>query len=501
MMIATNNNTTAATLITTFLLLLTQPYRSTAAAATVDSTQHRLFSDQLTSQIYQNPNEFSSALGVSMAFSLIYPGSTNDAVDEIRNVFGYYLNDDGNTTKQLVWEEVSISLTTRADGSCDGSVVVDEKDDGTTTCYGSTRPLLSIANSVWIDDGDALDADYDAIVGKYAKQIDFQSTDSPKVVNQWVNNQTNGLIESIVQEDVPLPGVLIAINSLYLKASWAKQFLEGNTNLDSFYSSPSRNSEVAKAHFMHQVGEFRYSHDVLAGYQVVQLPFASSSMSMVIVHPTTTNDDTAPIPSTSLLPALNDLKETNVALALPKFKFESMYDDTLKGALQNIGIVSPFKGGTQSLCGIFAADTYPCNQLFISRVLQKTVVDVNEEGVEAAAVTAIFIEKTSFDLDKPDPVLMIMDHPFQFFIYDQDEDLVLFEGRLGETEVPEGEPAASLLDSVHVDEDFWQSSFGVNPVNPPTMATKDSSAPFGSTVGSALALLVGMSTLSLVLVM
>ena len=423
-----------------------------------------------------------------MAFSLIFPGSTNDAVDEIRTVFGYNEN-----KMQLVWEEVSRSLTTRLDGACVSAI----DEDG--RCYDSYKPLLSIANSIWIDAGDALNADYEAIVGKYSKQIDFQSTDSSKVVNQWVNNETNGLIDSIVQEDDPLPGVLIAINSLYLKASWAKQFMDGKTNLDSFYSS---NEVVTKAHFMHQVGDMRYSHDALAGYQIVQLPFAASSTSMIFVLPTTANDDKTLIPSSKLVPALRDLKETRVALALPKFKFESTYDDILKEALQNIGIVSPFNGATQSLCNIFAAGTFPCNQLFISRVLQKTVVDVNEEGVEAAAVTAIFIEKTSFKpMDEPDPVLMVMDHPFQFFIYDQDEELVLFEGRLGETEVPDGEPVSSLLEAAHVEEDFWRSTFGVDPVNPPATPTKDSSEPPSGSMGSALALLVGMSTLALSLVL
>eukprot|EP00984_Skeletonema_dohrnii_P003091 scaffold1036_cov135-Skeletonema_dohrnii-CCMP3373.AAC.1 len=484
-------NTAAITTLLN-LLLLTKP---AASSGGVDSIQHRSFSDQLTSQIYSNPNEFSSALGVSMAFSLVYPGSTNDAVDEISTVFGY-LNDDNNDNMQLVWEDVSTSLTTRADGAC-----VDGDEE---RCYGGIKPLLSIANSIWIDDGDALNADYEAVVGKYSQQIDFQSTDSPTVVNQWVNNQTNGLVDSIVQEGEPLPGVLVAINSIYLKASWAKQFYESNTNLDVFYSSPLRSNEVAKAHFMHQVGEMLYSHDVLPGYQIVQLPFASSSMSMVFVLPTSAdNDDKALIPSSQLVPALNSLKETRVALALPKFKFESMYDDNLKEALQDIGIVSPFEAGTQSLCNIFAAETYPCDQLFISRVLQKTVVDVNEEGVEAAAVTALFISKTSFEpYDEEEPVLMMMDHPFQFIIYDEDEDLVLFEGRLGEPEILDGvesAPSSFLGDSVHADEDFWQSSFGVEPVNPPIVTA--ASEPSGSTVGSSLALLVGMSTLALGLVL
>ncbi|KAL7493413.1 hypothetical protein ACHAWT_002441 [Skeletonema menzelii] len=483
---------TAATTILLFnLLVLAQP----ATSAGVDSTQHRLFSDQLTSQIYSNPNEFSSALGVSMAFSLVFPGSTNDAVDEIRTVFGYFNDDDSsnNNNMQLVWEDVSTSLQNRADGACASGDGDDER------CYGGIRPLLSIANSIWIDDGDALNADYEAIVGKYSQQIDFQSTEAPKVVNQWVNNETNGLVDSIVQEGEQLPGVLIAINSLYLKAAWEKHFYESNTNLDSFYSSQLRSNEVAKAHFMHQVGEMLYSHDVMAGYQIVQLPFASSSMSMVFVLPTSTNN-MALVPSSTLVPALKSLQKTRVALALPKFKFESMYDDNLKEALQDIGIVSPFKEGTQSLCNIFAADTYPCDRLFISRVLQKTVVDVNEEGVEAAAVTAVFLSKTAFDpMDQVDPVLMMMDHPFQFFIIDEDEDLVLFEGRLGKPEIPAGgeSPSSSQLDLVHADEDFWPSSFGVNPVNPPVIETE----PSGTTAGYSLELLVSMSTLALSMVM
>lgn len=431
-----------------------------------------------------------------MAFSLVYPGSTNDAVDEIRTVFGYLDDDDGSSNNMhLVWEDVSTSLTSRADGACSSG------NGGEEWCYGGARPLLSISNSIWIDDGDALNADYEAVVGKYSQQIDFQSIESPKVVNQWVKNQTNGLVDSIVQEGEPLPGVLIAINSLYLKASWAKQFHEGNTNLDSFYSSPQRSDGAAKAHFMHQVGEMLYSHDVMAGFQIVQLPFSSSSMSMIFVLPTTDDNGNALVASSALVPALKSLKETRVALALPKFKFEKMYDDNLKEALQDIGIVSPFKEGTQSLCNIFALDTYPCSQLFISRVLQKTVVDVNEEGVEAAAVTAIIGSKSSPEpMDQPEPVLMMMDHPFQFFVYDEKEDLVLFEGRLGDPKVPDGGESAtsSMVESIHADEDFWPSTFGVNPVDPPIVSASE---PSGSTVESCLTLLTGMSTLTLSFVM
>jgi hypothetical protein len=114
--------------------------------------------------------------------------------------------------------------------------------------------------------------------------------------------------------------------------------------------------------------------------------------------------------------------------------------------------------------------------LFIDKVIQKTVIDVNEKGVEAAAVTAIMVGVTSAGPPETnDPVLMILDHPFQFFIYDKTEELVLFEGRVGAPEVPETEPEVPLLDAALSDSDFWSSNFYVNPVEPPVFVTATSS--------------------------
>ena len=129
---------------------------------------------------------------------------------------------------------------------------------------------------------------------------------------------------------------------------------------------------------------------------------------------------------------------------------------------------------------------------FIDKVIQKTVIDVNEEGVEAAAVTAIFISESSAALDPPDPILMMMDHPFQFFIYDSSEDLVLFEGRLGMPEVP---ATAPLLSMSHSEEDFWMSNFRSNVVEPPTMDTIGPGATGPDASGGVSAQLCGMSVL------
>lgn len=427
----------------------------TLAAAQVDPSGHQQFADDLTSRLYTNDNECSSALGVSMAFSLVYPGCVGDAIVQVRDELRYPEEDN----MQLVWEDTTQKLLSNSDGQC--------LMDGWGGGCDSAAPLLKISNSVWFDDGDTLAADYDVVVGSYAKQIDFEADDSPLIVNEWVKNSTNGLIDSIVPEDKPLfpPYVLIAINSIYLKARWEQQFEEGFTNLDLFYDSASRSSKVSEAHFMNMVEYFDYSHEALTGYQVIDLPFAQSQMSMIFVLPMT--DDMEAVPSSKLLPILDDdLQSTRMALSVPKFKFESEYADTLKDALIDIGIVDPFEEGTGALCGLFE-DKEGCEKIVIDKVIQKTVIDVNEKGVEAAAVTAVMAGITSVGPgDFDDPILMILDHPFQFFIYDKSEKLVLFEGRLGLPEVLEVEPEIALLDAKHSDSDFWSTEFGITPIDP-----------------------------------
>jgi serine protease inhibitor len=314
---------------------------------------------------------------------------------------------------------------------------------------------------------------YDLIMGGYAVQTDFEAQESPTIVNQWVENSTNGMIDSILEDDNPLfpLNVLIAINSIYLKASWYEQFSKWLTNLDTFYDSALRSNRVSEAHFMKMVRYFDYSHDALPGHQVIELPFDNSQMSMIFVLPF--GDVAGRVQLTDLIGILDALELTRVALSLPKFKFESTYGvyGEIMSALTKLGIVAPFTAGSGALCGMFE-NISDCGNLIIDLVIQKTIIDVNENGVEAAAVTVIMVIVGSSPMEPeeplpPNPVLMILDHPFQFFIYNKGQGLMLFEGRLGLPEVPEAEPASPLLDAQHLDADFWLSSFGVNPIDPP----------------------------------
>jgi hypothetical protein len=195
--------------------------------------------------------------------------------------------------------------------------------------------------------------------------------------------------------------------------------------------------------------------------------------------------DTGAVPFVDIREALPKLERTRVALALPKFKFESEYRASLKDALQSLRLASPFQGGICVREG-------SCSDS-IGDVAQKTVIDVNEKGVEAAAVTSLF---TIVSMPLPvRPKLFMCDNPFQFFIYDENEDIILFEGIVGNPGLPEDSTGAQFQ-ALHRDAEFWMQNFGVDPIvvmrnetttQNDTMAgnsTSDTTMPNGTTAGN-----------------
>ena len=446
---------------TTFLLYGALILLWTSAAqqyvkAEVSTVSHRKFADDITNELYlfssssdggnDGENHCSSTLGISMAFSLIYPASTGESENQIRSVFGY---PQTGQSSSLVWADASASLDATYEGRCtDGS---SEQE-----CY-VTEPLVEIANRIYVRNDVALESSYQQVVGDFVQELDFADVDAGGAINSWVNDTTKGLIDSIVQ-DGPLPSnwILVAINSIYMKASWLWSFNEGKTTEDEFYVNDGRTSSSSQAHFMHQVEYFPYSHTAVNGlYQILQLPFAGGEaslfLSMIFVVPTSTTSSPAAT-STDVIGALPMLEMTKVAMAIPKFKYESKYENDLMDALKAVGIVAPFEGGLcvrQGGCG--AA---------IDVVIQKTFIDVNEKGVEAAAVTLIGVDESA---PPPDAAtLVLVNRPFQFFIYDSNQDVVLFEGLVNNPGIPDGS-SATATSSSHTENSFWKDEFYIDP--------------------------------------
>jgi len=433
------------------------------------------FSDALTGELYYEndaANDCTSVWGVSMLFDLLRPGTDDTiALEQICDVIGVCSGGDDSSTDHLLWEDAVARLEAEYDGSCSARDEQYCKDDGE-----AYRPLLLIANSVWVDDTSELVQEYNETVEELVHQIDFQKEDAGDIVNAWVNQSTLGLIDSIIDEG-PIDFDLVAVNTIYLKAAWYNQFDEEVTSREVFHVDESTTIE---AHFMHLVIDsgFAYSHSALEGYQVLKLNFqATSSLSMVFVLPLL--DDLSgkwkqaehtemlqSLPSNDIKAALGNLEWGNqVAVAIPKFKYKSIYEEDLKTALTSLGLIAPFRPVNSVFCSMLMN---VC--MFIDLIVQKTSIDVNEKGVEAAAATAAGIIVTSVQTPPPEivpPALFQADRPFKFFIYNEGEDVFLFEGFVSEPNIPEG--SSALYEGSHDDDGFWTQSFfatGLTPVQP-----------------------------------
>ena len=403
---------------------------------------HRAFADALTNALYSKENECTSAWGVSLAFSLVYPTSVGDSEQEIRNVLGY--PSTGSNKLQLVWNDTSTRMEASYQGEClygyENECEVEE-------------PTLEIANSVWFHNEFELEQTYVALVESFAEQIDFSDDGAGEIVNEWVNASTRGLIDSILP-DGPIDGYLVAVNSIYLKAQWdGDPFRLEMTTTDTFYTSVTQatTATASTAHFMHAVlNDAGYSSVAVPGFQILRLVFFTGDLSMIVALPTNENSGVAT--SVGILSALSSLNRTRVALALPRFQFESEYKESLMSALQALGMTAPFIGNMCPFSNSF------CVQ--ITEIIQKTFIDLNEDGIEAAAATAITLGKGAPPVTTP--ILMVVDHPFQFFVYDAVEEMVIFEGRVGNPGIVEG-AAEPQLQASHSDDDFWMTYFGDQP--------------------------------------
>jgi serpin B len=247
--------------------------------------------------------------------------------------------------------------------------------------------------------------------------LDFTQPSALQTINDWVNAKTQGKIPTILDE-IPPDAVMYLINAIYYKGVWTYQFDSVDTEDGSFTCA---NGGIVSCKLMKQEATFAYYAD--AGTQVIDLPYGDRSFSMTIIMPTigTSIDQyAASLTQTQWDEIISKLDSANVILSLPKFKLE--YERTLNDELKAMGMGIAFSD---------FADFTRISQdggLAVSRVLHKTFVEVNEEGTEAAAVTAIEIIETS--AEEPAKRYMTIDRPFIFAIREHNSGTILFIGKI-----------------------------------------------------------------------
>lgn len=361
--------------------------------------QNNKFVLDLLKKIAQNPgadNYMISPVSASLALGMVYNGANGETATAFENTLGYPLAspEEINTVNQALLSHL------------------------TDTPKGS---ILEIANSLWIRDEFSVKEEFISLNKKYyrarVEHLDFSRPTSVDIINNWVKKQTREKIPTIV-ETLDERLVMLAINALYFNSSWKYRFNGEDTGNSPFYLE---NGTVKQVDMMQMEGELAVAHK--EHYSTVTLPYKNDKFSMVLILPgekKTVEDLIAELN----IEAINNITGNNnlstIHIKLPKFKFS--YEKIFNDALIEMGLGLAF-GDNADFSNLSDSGTK------ISFVLQKTYIDVNEKGTEAAAVTAVGVETTSVGRAP-----IIFNRPFLFIITEKNTKSIIFTGKVG---VPE----------------------------------------------------------------
>lgn len=322
---------------------------------------------------------------------------------------------------------------------------------------------LRIANAIWTEKSLPINPNFVQIVSEFygsagAFPVDFIGAPESQreSINRWVSDRTREKIKDVIPMGlINSMTRMVLANAIYFKGTWASPFDESQTEVGLF---TPRTGKMLNAFMMSQrslkagrYGAFQADGSLFEtpkmieegaeertgypggdGFQIVELPYNGDQISMLILLPRSTDGLGA---LTALLTA-DRLKQWDQALAtrefqlkLPRFKLETNY--SLKDSLVRMGMVRAFddRPGVADFSGL-SSSRDPQHQLYISAVLHKAFVEVNEKGTEAAAATVVIMAPTGAPLRRPFVPSFNADHPFLFLIRDKLSGLILFIGKV-----------------------------------------------------------------------
>jgi len=353
-----------------------------------------------TTNKYNNkPNLFISPLSVSMALNMTLNGANGETREEMLTalrVNGYNVDEINEYSKTL--REALINI--------------------------DPSSVFTMANSIWYKLNLSVKSNfietnrtnYNAEI----KEVDFLNPNTLKQINSWCAYNTNNKIPKVL-DYIPGNAVMYLINAIYFKGIWKYEFDKKDTRKEIFTNSNQQKQEVQ---MMKQNSSLYYSAD--SNCQYLELPYGNEAFSMVLMLPhenRTTDDIIDNLNSKTWNSALSGMRERKINLELPRFKTEGNYGLHEK-ILPEMGMKRAF--GADADFSNIADDM----SLAISRIIHKTMVEVNEEGSEAAAVTVVEIFEST-GIVKPE---FKVNKPFLFAIKEKSTGVIIFIGKIGEIE-------------------------------------------------------------------
>ena len=340
----------------------------------------------------RSENVFISPLSASMALGMTLNGAEGETFDAMRNTlrFGTASREDVNASYRSL-----IDLLRGLDKSTD----------------------FRIANSIWYEKTFPFNASFISESQQFfdakVTPLDFRDNASVATINAWVNEATGKKIPTIVDQ-ISDSTVMYLIDAIYFKGSWHNRFDKSKTANAPFFAIDGSSAAVP---MMTQTASLGVAHG--SNYVAVDLPYGNSAYTMTVVLPDEGTDINAFAEGMTLekwkaIDATLHVGETT--LFLPRFSVE--WKGLLNDALADLGMGIAFTSAD------FSRMSPRGKELVIDKVLQKTFVDVNEEGTEAAAVTSVEIGVTS----APQPIRV--DRPFVFAIRERLSGTILFVGKI-----------------------------------------------------------------------
>jgi len=383
--------------ISAFFLSLFSFVFSSKAYSTMSKNTQAQFALKLFSAINQDGlkgNVIISPTSIFLALSLLYNGAKGTTQKQI---------------KQLLIEKQGLDLDTFNRDNLKLQKILSK---------ARGNNILSIANSLWVRYGIALKTSYvDSLGYSYGAQItnlDFSNPQSPVAINEWVARKTNNKITKIIDR---LSGdqVMILINAIYFKGIWAKTFDSNLTQSQPFFLL---NGQAKQVPLMSREGDYWYWENELL--QLVSLPYDDQDLSLDIFLPKKNID------FTSFLGQFNlenwqrwssQVGKRKGVVKIPRFKLE--YQNTLNDVLNKLGMSSAFNANQADFSGLTNTKVY------VSEVLHKTYLEVNEEGSEAAAVTSIGIKAMAMPASQ-EPFVFRADRPFVCILREKQTNSLIF---------------------------------------------------------------------------
>jgi serpin B len=285
------------------------------------------------------------------------------------------------------------------------------------------KVLLEIANSIWYRQDYTVLPEFVNVNREYynaeVSSLDFADPVAKDIINGWVDEKTHGRIEEII-DNIPSDAIMYLINAIYFKGIWQYEFDKSKTSEGPFDLNDG--GSTVTVNFMKQSTSLSVMHNEL--FSMVELPYGRGNYSMDVLLPNqgfTTDDIVNSLTAENWNNWIMGMSLRNVDLVFPRFTFE--YKNELKSELTAMGMGLAFTDDAN-----FSGITGQGN-LKISRVIHKSFVEVNEEGTEAAAVTAVEMVLTSGG-GSGSNLLFQVDRPFLFAIRETTTGAILFIGRV-----------------------------------------------------------------------